>query len=52
MSIYQTPGVYREDVFPEPPPELRTGVPAFLGLAPKGKINDPVRLVLWPQFEE
>jgi phage tail sheath protein FI len=52
MSIYQTPGVYREDVFPEPPPELRTGVPAFLGLASKGKMNDPVRLVLWPQFEE
>lgn len=51
MSIYQTPGVYRQDLFPEPPPELRTGVPAFLGFAAAGKPNDPVRLVLWPQFE-
>ena len=32
MSTYLTPGIYREEVFPVPPRELRTGVPAFLGL--------------------
>ena len=32
MSTYLTPGIYRQDLFPVPPRELRTGVPAFLGL--------------------
>jgi hypothetical protein len=30
-SRYLTPGVHREPEFPEPPSELRTGVPVFLG---------------------
>lgn len=33
MAAYRTPGLYREDVFPQPAPGLRTGVPALLGLA-------------------
>lgn len=32
MPTYQTPGVYREDLFPAPPAELQTGAPVFLGL--------------------
>lgn len=32
MQSYLTPGVHREDIFPLPPAELRTGVPAFVGL--------------------
>lgn len=48
---YQTPGIYRIDVFPTPPMELRTGVPAFLGYgtAPELKV---VALSLWTQFTE
>lgn len=29
---YKTPGVYLEEKFPAPAPELITGVPAFLGV--------------------
>jgi phage tail sheath protein FI len=32
MQTYLTPGVYPEEIYPVPPHELRTGVPAFLGL--------------------
>lgn len=46
------PGVYLEDVFQTPEPELRTGVPAFLGLATTGSFNTPQLLTLWPQFEQ
>lgn len=49
---YQTPGVYKEEAFPTPVVELRTGVPAFLGFAAKGVVNAPEMLTLWPQFEE
>lgn len=52
MPTYQTPGVYKEDVFPVPRGELRTGVPAFLGFARKGSVNDPQVLTLWLEFEE
>lgn len=52
MATYRTPGVYREDVFPAPAAELRTGVPVFLGLASKGDVNTPKMLTLWPQFAE
>jgi phage tail sheath protein FI len=57
MPTYQTPGVYREEVFPAPAAELRTGVPAFLGVA--GEVSQvadrvpfyqPWPLTLWPQF--
>jgi uncharacterized protein len=57
MPTYQTPGVYREDVFPAPAAELRTGVPAFLGYAGEAnQVSDrvpfyqPWPLTLWPQF--
>lgn len=52
MPTYRTPGVYREDVFLAPAAELRTGVPAFLGLAETGAVNTPHELTLWPQFGE
>lgn len=52
MPKYQTPGVYREEVLLAPAAELRTGVPAFLGLTEKGAINTPQMLTLWTQFEE
>jgi phage tail sheath protein FI len=53
MVDYQAPGVYRQDVFPPPPPILLTGVPVFLGYADVAKelVNVPQRLTLWPQFE-
>ena len=57
MVDYQAPGVYRQDVFPPPPPSLLTGVPAFLGYADKELVhkqklvNVPQRLTLWTQFE-
>lgn len=47
----QTPGLYREEILPTPPLELRTGVPVFLGFAHQGPINHPQLLTLWPQFE-
>lgn len=50
MLSYQTPGVYREEVFLPAPVELRTGVPAFLGYAGQGPVNAPQLLTLWPQF--
>jgi phage tail sheath protein FI len=54
MVDYQSPGVYRQDVLPAPPPTLLTGVPVFLGYAGKGPqeapVNVPQRLTLWPQF--
>lgn len=57
MPTYQTPGVYREDVFPAPTAELRTGVPAFLGYAPEAHkeadrvpVNEARPLTLWSQF--
>ncbi len=52
MPTYQTPGVYREDVFLPPADELRTGVPAFLGYAEVGEVDAPQTLALWSQFEE
>ncbi|HEY2960102.1 MAG TPA: phage tail sheath subtilisin-like domain-containing protein [Actinomycetota bacterium] len=55
MVDHQAPGVYRQDVFPPPPPNLLTGVPVFLGYADQGLakelVNVPQRLTLWPQFE-
>jgi uncharacterized protein len=55
MVDYQAPGVYRQDVFPPPPPSLLTGVPVFLGYAEQEPVKKPVegpqRLTLWPQFE-
>lgn len=56
-----TPGVYLEEIFPAPSPELITGVPAFLGVTKvknaekkeqKEDANQPKLLKLWPQFEQ
>lgn len=52
MVIQQTPGVYREDVFPARRAVLPTGVPAFLGATSRGNVNEPVRLTLFSQFAE
>ncbi len=52
LSKVQSPGVYREEVFPTPPPVLLTGVPAFLGYVSKGEANKPILLTLWPQLAE
>lgn len=52
VSQQRIPGVYREETFPAPAPELITGVPAFLGFAEKGPVNQAQRLTLWPQFAE
>jgi uncharacterized protein len=51
MPTYRTPGVYKEDIFLRPTAELRTGVPAFLGLAGRGAFNTPQKLNLWSDFE-
>ncbi|WP_435210103.1 phage tail sheath family protein [Streptomyces sp. bgisy034] len=50
MTQQPTPGVSRQDVFPQSAPSLLTGVPAFLGRAAGGP-HTPQRLTLWPQFE-
>ena len=52
MTIYQTPGVYREDVFPARRAALPTGVPAFLGgrTSNPGQVNQPVRLTRFSQL--
>ncbi|MEA2694665.1 MAG: uncharacterized protein QOJ16_4052 [Acidobacteriota bacterium] len=50
MVIHQTPGVYREDVFPTRTTPLPTGVPAFLGLAASGDPNVPRKLTLGAQL--
>ncbi|HSB70748.1 MAG TPA: lamin tail domain-containing protein [Candidatus Methylomirabilis sp.] len=39
MPTYKIPGVYREDVFPAGPVELPTGVPVFLGLITKQRLD-------------
>ncbi len=52
MPTYQTPGVYKEEVFLEPAAELRTGVPALLGFAEAGQIEMPQALTLWTDFEK
>lgn len=46
---YNSPGVYRQEVFLRPPPVLQTGVPAFVGFAgpPPGgtlSVNQPVAM--------
>jgi phage tail sheath protein FI len=52
MPTYQTPGIYPEEVYPEPPPTFYTGVPAFLGLALQGPFSAPEPLSFWAQFAE
>ncbi|MEG3933730.1 hypothetical protein QT990_21165, partial [Microcoleus sp. T3_B1] len=56
-----TAGVYLEQIFPAPSPDLITGVPAFLGVTKvknaekkekEEDANQPNLLKLWPQFEQ
>ncbi len=51
MPTYLTPGVYKEDIFATPEPELRTGVPALLGYTTTGP-RKPERLNRFSEFEE
>jgi Bacteriophage tail sheath protein len=51
VVAYRTPGVYRVERFPAPPPVLRTGVPAFLGYTTAGKPREPVALELASELE-
>ncbi|WP_448574200.1 phage tail sheath family protein [Trichothermofontia sp.] len=51
-SHLHLPGVYREEVFLQPPPDFVTGVPVFVGYADRGPLNVPQRLTLWPQFAQ
>ena len=50
---YQTPGVYLEESFPAPSPELITGVPVFLGVrkVEDAAVYQPKLFKLWSQFE-
>lgn len=52
MSNSLTPGVYRQEIFPQGASELPTGVPAVLGFAGRGPAGEPVSLSLWPQYVE
>ncbi|PSB51017.1 phage tail sheath family protein [filamentous cyanobacterium Phorm 6] len=61
QKLRTTPGVYLEEIFPAPSPELITGVPAFLGVTKvkdaekkekEEDANQPKLLKLWPQFEQ
>jgi uncharacterized protein len=52
MPQYLTPGVYVEEVPSQSKPieGVGTSVAAFVGLAPFGPVNTPVRLSNWSQF--
>jgi phage tail sheath protein FI len=52
VVMQQTPGVYREDIFPAQRSALPTGVPAFLGQTSSGAANQPVRLTRFSQLAE
>src|SRR4051794_32098676 len=52
MPTYLTPGVYVEEVpsANKPIEGVGTAVAAFVGLAPGGPINTPMRISNWTQF--
>ena len=52
MPTYLTPGVYVEEVpsTSKPIEGVSTSVAAFVGLAPGGPINTPMRISNWTQF--
>jgi phage tail sheath protein FI len=52
MPTYLTPGVYVEEVpsASKPIEGVGTAVAAFVGLAPGGPVNTPMRLSNWTQF--
>lgn len=54
-QTYNSPGVYRQEIFLKPPPVLQTGVPGFVGFAgpPPGgslQINHPVAMTRKEDF--
>src|SRR5690349_19278241 len=53
-TVYQTPGVYREEVILKSPPELQTGVPGFVGFVKSEsarRFNEPVLLNRSNEFD-
>jgi phage tail sheath protein FI len=54
MPTYLTPGVYVEEVpsSSKPIEGVGTSVAAFVGLAPGGPINTPMRISNWTQFSK
>ena len=52
MPTYLTPGVYVEEVpsASKPIEGVSTSIAAFVGLAPGGPINTPMRISNWTQF--
>jgi phage tail sheath protein FI len=52
MPTYLTPGVYVEEIPSQSKPieGVGTSVAAFVGLAPGGPINTPMRIANWTQF--
>lgn len=52
MVQYSSPGVYKKEFFPQPPPALRTGVPVFIGQADAGPFYAPEMLTRWAQYQE
>src|SRR4051794_36632274 len=52
MPTYLTPGVYVEEVPAQSKPieGVGTSTAAFVGLAPGGPLNEPVRVSNWTQF--
>src|SRR5215213_3543100 len=52
MPTYLTPGVYIEEVpsANKPIEGVSTSVAAFVGLAPGGPVNTPMRISNWSQF--
>lgn len=50
MSVYQTPGVYRQDRFAQAVSALDTGVPVFFGMTERGSDLVAQELTLWEQF--
>ena len=52
MPTYLTPGVYVEEVpsANKPIEGVSTSIAAFVGLAPGGPVNTPMRISNWTQF--
>ncbi len=52
MPVYMTPGVYVEEVASQSKPieGVGTAVASFVGLAPGGPINTPMRVSNWTEF--
>src|SRR5437764_15066683 len=51
-TTYLTPGVYVEEIpaAQKPLEGVSTSVAAFIGLAPGGPVNTPMRIANWSQF--